>query len=157
MIKGLNNASKTKLIATRVKGMTFLILTTFSFIVYYFFFLASLLYNHKAEPYRNFQTDFISRCGFGGIVFSNGVMNVVINVVQMSDFREFLQRSYCKKKRTANSNKAQTTAMGGPTKGQRDKNSQLKELKVISRPVTIAKSQNKNNKDNNNDVLLSTY
>ena len=28
--------------------------------------------------------------------------------------------------------------MGGPTKGQRDKNSQLKELKVISRPVTIA-------------------
>ena len=47
--------------------------------------------------------------------------------------------------------------MGGPTKGQRDKNSQLKELKVISRPVTIAKSQNKNNKDNNNDVLLSTY
>ena len=75
----------------------------------------------------------------------------------MSDFREFLQRSYCKKKRTVNSNKAQTTAMGGPTKGQRDKNSQLKELKVISRPVTIAKSQNKNNKDNNNDVLLSTY
>ena len=157
MIKGLNNASKTKLIATRVKGMTFLILTTFSFIVCYFFFLASLLYNHKAEPYRNFQTDFISRCDFGGIVFSNGVMNVVINVVQMSDFREFLQRSYCKKNRTANSNKAQTTAMGGPTKGQRDKNSQLKELKVISRPVTIAKSQNKNNKDNNNDVLLSTY
>ena len=156
MIKGLNNASKTKLIATKVKGMTFLILTTFSFIVCFFFFLASLLYNHKAKPYRNFQTDFISRCGFGGRVFSNGVMNIVINVVQMSDFREFLQIT-ARQKRTANSNKAQTTAMGGPTKGQRDKNSQLKELKVISRPVTIAKSQNKNNKDNNNDVLLSTY
>ena len=56
MIKGLNTASKTKLIATRVKGMTFLILATFSFIVCYFFFLASLLYNHKAEPYHNFQT-----------------------------------------------------------------------------------------------------
>ena len=91
MIKGLNNASKTKLIATKVKGMTFLILTTSSFIVCFFFFLASLLYNHKAKPYRNFQTDFISRCGFGGRVFSNGVMNIVINVVQMSDFREFLQ------------------------------------------------------------------
>ena len=78
MIKGLDNASRTKLIATKVKGMTFLILITFSFIVCYFFFLASLLYNHKAKPYRDFQTDFISCCGFGGIVFSNGVMNALL-------------------------------------------------------------------------------
>ena len=152
MIKGLNNAFKAKLIATRMKGMTLLILITFAFIVCYFFFLANLLYNHIAKPYRDFQTDFISRYGFGGIVFLNGVMNVVIYFVQMSDFREFLWRSFCKKNRTANSDKVQTVAMSDPTEGQRDKNSHLKELKVTSQPATIATSQNKNNEDNNNDL-----
>ena len=73
----------------------------------------------------------------------------------MSDFREFLQLTARKNEQLI------------PTKHKQQqwvalikdngKNSQLKELKVISRPVTIAKSQNKNNKDNNNDVLLSTY
>ena len=41
----------------------------------------------------------------------NGVMNVVIYFVQMSDFREFLWRSFCKKNRTANSDKVQTVVM----------------------------------------------
>ena len=82
----------------------------------------------------------------------NGVMNVVIYFLQMSDFREFLWRSFCKKNRTANSDKVQTVAMSDPTEGQRDKNSHLKELKVTSQPATIATSQNKNNEDNNNDL-----
>ena len=86
-----NNPWRARMMATKVRGITLLILVTFTFFVTYFFFIGFLTYKQVARPNLPFQTDFILRYGSGGTAYLNSSINVAIYFAQMRDFREFLK------------------------------------------------------------------
>lgn len=86
-----NNPLRAKLMAIKVRGITLLILVTFTFFVTYFFFIGYLTYKQIARPDLEFQTDYVLRYGSGVTVYLNSSINVAIYLVRMRDFREFLK------------------------------------------------------------------
>ena len=92
-----NNAFKAHLRATRIKGTTLIIALTFAFIIPYWFFIANVAYTQIAKPQRDFSTDYLMRYGTGSVVYLCPVINFIIYVAQMKDFREFLNKLLCRK------------------------------------------------------------
>ncbi|KAL9967957.1 hypothetical protein ACROYT_G026275 [Oculina patagonica] len=86
-----NNPLRAKLMAIKVRGITLLILVTFTFFATYFFFLGYLTYKLIAKPDLAFQTDYVLRYGSGATAYLNSTINVAIYLARMRDFREFLK------------------------------------------------------------------
>ena len=99
-----NNAIKANLIATKLRGTYLLIAMTFAFIIPYSALLYYATYVMLAKPSLDFETDFMARCLSGGLLYSNGAINVVIYAVQMRDFRSFLKKPFCVKGYSMNPN-----------------------------------------------------
>jgi len=90
-----NNAIRANLIATKLRGTYLLIAMTFAFIIPYSALLYYATYVMLAKPSLDFKTDFITRYLSAGLLYSNGVINFIIYVVQMKDFRVFLKKLFC--------------------------------------------------------------
>ena len=132
---GSKNTFKAKMIATKMKGITLLILITFVFIITYFFFLGNIAYIQIAKPKRDFATAYTTRYGTASIIFLSSVVNVIIYFVQMNDFREFVKKLFC---RSNNLNNEQTLSMKARTTARRDNgNEQLKGTKVTPQPADV--------------------
>ena len=89
-----NNAIRTNLIATKLRGTYLLIAMTFAFIIPYSALLYYAAYVMLAKPSLDFKTDFITRYLSAGLLYSNGAINFIIYVVQMKDFRAFLKKLF---------------------------------------------------------------
>ena len=135
---GSKNAFKAKMIATKMKGITLLILITFVFIITYFFYLGNIAYTQIAKPKRDFATEFMIRYGTGGIACLSSVMNVIIYFVQMSDFREFLKNLFC---RSNNLNNDQALSMKTRTTARRDNGNEQLQGPVTPRPAAVMKTE----------------
>jgi len=90
-----NNAIRASLIATKLRGTYLLIAMTFAFIIPYSALLYYATYVMLAKPSLDFKIDFTTRYLSAGLLYSNGVINFIIYVVQMKDFRAFLKKLFC--------------------------------------------------------------
>ena len=99
-----NNGIRANLIATKLRGTYLLIAMTFAFIIPYSALLYYAAYVMLARPSLDFKTDFITRYLSAGLLYSNGAINFIIYVVQMTDFRSFLKKLFCSKCNDINPN-----------------------------------------------------
>ena len=99
-----NNAIRASLIATKLRGTYLLIAMTFAFIIPYSALLYYATYVMLVKPSLDFKTDFITRYLSAGLLYSNGVINFIIYVVQMKDFRAFFKKLFCGKDNATNLN-----------------------------------------------------
>jgi len=90
-----NNAIRANLIATKLRGTYLLIAMTFAFIIPYSALLYYAVYVMLAKRSLDFKTDFITRYLSVGLLYSNGAINFIIYMVQMTDFRAFLKKLFC--------------------------------------------------------------
>ena len=136
---GSKNAFKAKMIATKIKGITLLILITFAFIITYFFFLGNIVYTQIAKPKRDFATAYTTRYGTGSLTYVSSIMNVIIYFVQMNDFRKFVKKLFC---RSNNLNNDQSSSMKTRSTARRNNgNGQLTGPKVTPRPDAFMETE----------------
>ena len=93
-----SNAIREALKAATIRGTYLLVAITLSFIVsnsgvyYYAIYSTSM-----AKDPPDFRAQFITRCFFSGLIFSNSILNVIIYLIQMEDFRAFIKGLFFKK------------------------------------------------------------
>ena len=87
----MDNGVRSMVRAARSRCVYVVIALTFAFVTPYFFYIAYVIYNMAAKPKISFETDQVIRTGSTIMVFSISVINVIIHLVQMKDFRTFLK------------------------------------------------------------------
>ena len=90
-----NNAIRASLRAATLRGTYHLVAITFAFIIPYSALLYYGTYVVLAKPSLDFQEDFLTRYLSAVLFFSNSAINFIIYVLQMKDFRTFLQKIIC--------------------------------------------------------------
>ena len=90
----MDNGVRSLVRAARIRCVYVVIALTFAFVTPYFFYIAYVIYNMAAKPKISFQTDQVIRTGSTIMVFSISVINVIIHLVQMKDFRTFLKEKF---------------------------------------------------------------
>lgn len=87
-----DNCIKIKLRAATLRSTCNIAALTFAFIIPYVFYFAQGIYSHVAKATINFETDFIVRAASALIAMANAIVNVLLYLVQMRDFRTFLKK-----------------------------------------------------------------
>ena len=87
-----DNGIKLRFRAATVRSTCIIIALTFAFIIPYIFYFSQVIYHHLTKAIINFETDYTIRFASSVIVFSNPAVNFVLYVVQMRDFRAFLNK-----------------------------------------------------------------
>ena len=87
-----DNYIKMKLRASTFRSTCNIAALTFAFIIPYVFYFAQGIYSHVAKATTGFETDFIVRVTSALIAMANPVVNVLLYLLQMRDFRTFLKK-----------------------------------------------------------------
>ena len=124
------NAFQAQLRAKKIRGITLIILLTFAFVVPFSFFLGNIAYMQIARPQLDFSTAYMARYGTGVVVFLSPLMNFVIYVVQMKDFREFLKKGFWRNSLTSSSSHGNNRHLSCHRKTERGDN--VVDVKEIS-------------------------
>ncbi|XP_078352260.1 trace amine-associated receptor 7e-like [Oculina patagonica] len=88
-----DNAIKMMRRAAAIRSTYIAVSLTFAFILPYIFYFAQLIYNMVTQITLDFETDYVIRCASAIIAYSNSVVNVMIYLVQMKDFRAFVKKT----------------------------------------------------------------
>ena len=99
-----DNAIKVKLRVAKMRGTYLLIAITFAFIIPYSASLYYAVYVILTEPNIDFRTDYITRYASAVLIYSNGITNFIIYMIQMKDFRAFVKKWFCGKLNALNPN-----------------------------------------------------
>ncbi len=83
--------------AATIRGTYIIFTLTFAFVLPYIFFFGQLIYNMVTQISLDFETDFVMRCVSSIVAYSNSVVNVIIYIVQIKDFRAFLKKTFSRK------------------------------------------------------------
>lgn len=89
-----DNAIKMMRRAATIRGTSIAVSLTFAFVLPYIFYFGQLIYNMVTQITLDSETDYVMRCVSSIIGYSNTVVNVVIYIVQMKDFRAFLKKTF---------------------------------------------------------------
>ena len=87
-----NNAIRMMYRAAAIRGTLVLITLTFAFVLPYLYHYAFVLYNVITQKVLDFQTDYVIRASGTLVGYSNPAINVIIYMVQMKDFRAFVNK-----------------------------------------------------------------
>ena len=79
----------------QTKTTNLLIIVTLAFVIPYSLLLYYLAYVVIVKPSLDLQVDFIMRYSGVVLILSNSVVNFIIYLVQMKDFRVFLKQVIC--------------------------------------------------------------
>ena len=91
-----DNGIKLTYRAARIRSIFIIIALTSAFVIPYLFYFVRVAYNNVSkttEQRSDFEKDYIIRCVSASIGFSNSIINVIIYLVQMKDFRAYVKKS----------------------------------------------------------------
>ncbi|XP_078384206.1 adenosine receptor A3-like [Oculina patagonica] len=89
-----DNAIRMMRRAAAIRGTYITVSLTFAFVIPYLFYFGNTIYNMVTQITIDFETDYVLRCTSAMIGYSNSVVNVIIYMVQMKDFRAFLKKTF---------------------------------------------------------------
>ena len=87
-----DNAIKAMARDAQRKGTITIVVLMLAFVIPYLYFFAQAFYNVASKKDIDFETDYIFRLHFSMFAYLNITVNVVIYLVQMKDFRAFLEK-----------------------------------------------------------------
>ena len=90
-----DNAIRGRVRSHQIKTTNLLIIVTLAFVIPYSLLLYYLAYVVIVKPSLDLQVDFIMRYSGVVLILSNSVVNFIIYLVQMKDFRFFLKQVIC--------------------------------------------------------------
>ena len=89
-----DNGIKMKLRSAAVRSTCIIVALTLAFVIPYLFYFTQGIYNHVAKASIEFTTDFTVRAASALIAMANAVVNFLLYLLQMPDFRSFLKRKF---------------------------------------------------------------